>query len=162
KVETIDLPQRFSFEFLLGRLDLDLVDDRRTSDVQRQLLQLALSEANLRIDVNMATDHRGRDSAEWSTEVRVGGFQAVHCASTLFRLHSEPSTLAVGRQPSNKVAAGRMPSFRPSYQPGEGEPAAKLAVASKLEKEQNLLELDFGFKPIEVHFLPGVVELLLE
>jgi len=150
KVESVDLPQRLCFEFVLGHMALLLIDDRRAvGDLQRQLLHLELKQANWKVDFNFATDHRGQDSAEWRTEIAVSSFHALHAHGALMKLHERSVHGSFGD--SEAHCRNRMP-----------EECARLVLDSLCQKEQNLLKLCFDFMPVEVHMLPGIVELLLE
>jgi hypothetical protein len=78
KVEAVDLPSRFKFEFVLGKMALDLKDDRWPDEVDRQLLSLALQGVRWKFDLDLDTDHRGRDLAEWRMECCLSTFRALH------------------------------------------------------------------------------------
>lgn len=141
KVEKVDLPQQFSFEFSLGKVSLCFLDDRQSFSVREyRLLQLALEAAEWKVDVKMATDHRGQDSAEWRTAICLGSLHAMHANQDLLKLKQL------------KHGAGGDASGA----------AAELTLESKLGAAENLLLVSFSFLPVEIHLLPGVVESLLD
>jgi len=177
KVETVDLPQRMKFEFLLGNVSLECIEDRCVDEVSRQLLSMALQEANFGVDLDFATDHRGRDSADWRVECCLSSFRARHAARTVCRfcphvLAGEGAALACGEigesgMSAHEGACTRSGSASPYEKDGtkpwlEGAGAARLVLENRLEREQNLLKLRFEFAPVEVHLLPGALEQLLE
>lgn len=149
-VESVDLPQQFLFEFVLGQMSLDLEEDRFDDAVQRQLLSLALRGANFMVGVHLCADHRGQDSAEWQVDVRLDGFQAHHATTALFRF------CPLLELPSSDVPA------KGGTEQDDSRQAARLTIESRLEKEQNLMKLTFEFAPLEVHCLPGAVEQVIE
>ncbi|OLQ14217.1 hypothetical protein AK812_SmicGene1702 [Symbiodinium microadriaticum] len=103
KVEQVDVPKRFSFEFVLGQMALDLIDDQHQDEVRRQLMSLALRE-----DINMATDFRGRDSAEWGMKIdlRPGSFKGFDIQS---KLQKEQNLLDISfKSLSGDVRSGRL------------------------------------------------------
>ncbi|CAE7218035.1 Vps13c [Symbiodinium natans] len=142
KVEQVDVPKKFSFEFVLGQMALDLIDDQHSDEVRRQLMSLALREAGIKLDINMATDFRGRDSAEWGVKIDLKSFHALHQTRAFMQLKSAGS-------------AG-------SQWLSQGCSAASFDIQSKLQKEQNLLKVSFEFMPVEIHLLEGIVEMVLD
>lgn len=76
KFEKVDMPTCFNFEFLLGKLAVDMIDDRWSRQDQRQVLSLALEEARVVVSLDFATDHHGRDASQWCLEVNLGAFHA--------------------------------------------------------------------------------------
>jgi len=136
KVESVDLPTRFGFEFVLGQAALDLVDDRHSDEVHRQLLSLSMETAHLSISVDCATDHRGQDSAEWCLEICLSSFHALQFNQDLCLFAQKGKVQKIQGAPE----------------------AAKLKIESKLEKDCNLLRLCFEFAPLEVNMLPGAYE----
>eukprot|EP00930_Biecheleria_cincta_P034350 TRINITY_DN23752_c0_g1_i1.p1 TRINITY_DN23752_c0_g1~~TRINITY_DN23752_c0_g1_i1.p1 ORF type:complete len:2456 (+),score=487.41 TRINITY_DN23752_c0_g1_i1:313-7368(+) len=152
KVEHVDLPQRFSFEFVLGQMALDLIDDRHFDEVPRQLLSLALREAQLQIDVGMAMDYRGQDSAEWKMKIKLGSFHALHHAKSFMK---------VTTRSEDALASSSLPQS-PWLTPTDTISAATFVIENKLQKEMNLLEIVFDFMPVEIHMLQGIAEMILE
>jgi hypothetical protein len=161
KVEAVDLPQRLKFEFVLGKVSLDLIDDRWTDDVHRQLLSMALQDVHWDVDVDMV-QHLGRDLAEWRIQCSLSTFRALHMAKNLCRLC--PPELQT-------EFAGEAMSSEPSRERGfswleDGRSAVKLVLENKLQPAEdgttNLLKLRFQFAPIEMHLFPGAFEQLIE
>eukprot|EP00434_Breviolum_minutum_P005939 symbB.v1.2.005237.t1/scaffold302.1/size234775/6 len=65
----VDLPQRLKFDFILGKVCVNLVGDEKNSQALQELLCLNLQKATWLVDVHFITDHRsGRDAAEWRVE----------------------------------------------------------------------------------------------
>ncbi|CAE7273181.1 Vps13c, partial [Symbiodinium sp. CCMP2456] len=126
KVEQVDVPKRFSFEFVLGQMALDLIDDQHQDEVRRQLMSLALREAGIKLDINMATDFRGRDSAEWGMKIDLKSFHALHQTRAFMQLKSVGLD---GKDHSQWLS--------------DGSSAASFDIQSKLQKEQNLLDISF-------------------
>eukprot|EP00929_Paragymnodinium_shiwhaense_P071376 TRINITY_DN36299_c0_g1_i1.p1 TRINITY_DN36299_c0_g1~~TRINITY_DN36299_c0_g1_i1.p1 ORF type:complete len:2567 (+),score=549.68 TRINITY_DN36299_c0_g1_i1:191-7891(+) len=150
KYEDVDLPQCYNFEFVLGKMALDLIDDQWSDEVQRQLMSLALKDAVWTVNVGMATDHRGQDSAEWCMELSFGAFHAFHRTQAFFTFCP----------PAEARWLANMNDIQPIVD--DSSCAAKLVVESKLREDMNLLGLLFEFSPVQIHMLPGVVELVLE
>lgn len=144
KVEQVDVPKQFSFEFVLGQMALDLVDDRYHDEVHRQLMSLALRQAGIDINVRMATDFLGQDSAEWGVKIDLKTFHALHHTRAFMQL--KPN------EEGNRAAQWL----------GEGTSAACFDIQSKLQKEQNLLSISFKFMPVEINLLEGIVEMILD
>ncbi|CAK9022321.1 unnamed protein product [Durusdinium trenchii] len=144
KVEQVDVPKQFSFEFVLGQMALDLIDDRHYGEEHRQLLSVALREAGIKLDLRMATDFLGQDSAEWGVKIDLKSFHALHHTRAFLQL-----------KPTED-------SSRAAQWLGDGTSAACFDIQSKLQKEQNLLRISFEFMPVEIYFLEGIAELLLD
>ncbi|CAJ1422680.1 unnamed protein product, partial [Effrenium voratum] len=142
KVEQVDVPKKFSFEFVLGHMALDLIDDRYHDEVRRQLLSVALREAGIKLELRMATDFRGQDSAEWGVKIDLKSFHAMHKTRAFMQLKPDDNNH--------------------SQWLGDGSSAACFDIQSKLQKEQNLLAISFEFMPVEINLLEGIVEMLLD
>lgn len=160
EVETVDLPERFKFEFVLGKVSLDLVDDRWSDDaenqVRRQLLSMALQEVHWVVDVHTSLDHLGRDTLQWSIECSLSAFRALHSGRKLFRVC--PHNLV---QHDTADASEAADADRKRGLPWlDGSSAAKLQLGN--DPARSLLSLRFEFAPMEVHLLPGALEKLLE
>ncbi|CAJ1369278.1 unnamed protein product [Effrenium voratum] len=144
KVEQVDVPKKFSFEFVLGHMALDLIDDRYHDEVRRQLLSVALREAGIKLELRMATDFRGQDSAEWGVKIDLSlrkSFHAMHKTRAFMQLKPDDN----------------------NHSQWLGDGAACFDIQSKLQKEQNLLAISFEFMPVEtINLLEGIVEMLLD
>eukprot|EP00927_Polykrikos_kofoidii_P012211 TRINITY_DN1524_c1_g2_i1.p1 TRINITY_DN1524_c1_g2~~TRINITY_DN1524_c1_g2_i1.p1 ORF type:complete len:2559 (+),score=521.14 TRINITY_DN1524_c1_g2_i1:670-7677(+) len=150
KVETVDLPTRWFFEFALGKMAVDLVDDRWSSEVSRQLMGLALKDANLVVEVGMDTDHRGQDSAQWKINLALSAFHAFHKTQALFTFCP----------PTEARWTANIGNIRPIDDAHDS--AARLVIESILGEEMNLMRLTFTFAPVQIHMLRGFVAEILE
>lgn len=155
KFEDVDLPQRFSFEFVLGNMAIDLIDDQWHDEVRRQLASVAVQGAHLNVEVELKADHRGKDSAEWSLNVGVGAAHALHhtqvAITTFCPTVEEDRYMADMANPGDLRLQLDMPSS-----------AARLEIANDLKEDMNLLRLKFDFRPVQVHMLPGIAEYITE
>eukprot|EP00928_Gymnodinium_smaydae_P033092 TRINITY_DN23802_c0_g1_i1.p1 TRINITY_DN23802_c0_g1~~TRINITY_DN23802_c0_g1_i1.p1 ORF type:complete len:2579 (+),score=671.41 TRINITY_DN23802_c0_g1_i1:541-7737(+) len=148
KVEQVDLPGKYQFEFVLGKLALDLIDDRWQDEVRRQLFSAAVKEAEFKVNVRMATDHRGQDSAEWRLELGMGAFHAFHRTQAFFTFCPPP-------EDQDRWMAN-ISHIQPLVESSSN--AAKFVIESSLKPDMNLLALTFEFSPVQIHMLPGIVE----
>mmetsp|Transcript_61203 Transcript_61203/g.197864 ORF Transcript_61203/g.197864 Transcript_61203/m.197864 type:complete len:2568 (-) Transcript_61203:194-7897(-) len=154
KFEEVDMPRRMRFEFRLGMFAVDMIDDRWNREDQRQVLSLALEEAQVSFSMNCATDYHGRDSAEWCLEINLGTFHAFQAAHVAFRFCPNPNR--GGMSPHRTSNNARGPVLLDCGH------AAKLVVASELGHDENVLKLVFDFAPTEIHMPQGLVEEIRE
>ncbi|CAK0910584.1 unnamed protein product [Prorocentrum cordatum] len=144
-VEAVDLPQRMKFEFILGKMAVELIDDRWPEEVRRQLLSLTLQEAHWNVDADVATDSLGQDSVAWRVECCLSYFRALHSSKR--------------KQTMLRFCPGALPACGAAQ---EAAASTRLVLESRPEAGASLLRLLFRFEPLEVHLLPGALEQLLE
>eukprot|EP00929_Paragymnodinium_shiwhaense_P000204 TRINITY_DN10044_c0_g1_i2.p1 TRINITY_DN10044_c0_g1~~TRINITY_DN10044_c0_g1_i2.p1 ORF type:complete len:2722 (-),score=650.48 TRINITY_DN10044_c0_g1_i2:259-8424(-) len=161
-LESVDLPQRLKFELHLGKVALDLVDDRWQEGAKRQLLSLGLQDAGFGVDVDFS-DHGGQDLTEFRVECCVSTFRAIHAGRIVLRFcppslgPAEAAAAAAAEAPPDEGKAdGPGKSLLLDYEAG----ATRFVIASVLEDGQNLLRLQVRFAPIELYFLPGTLDQL--
>lgn len=150
---SVDLPrERSGADPRSGsKVSLDLVDDRWSGEVERQLLRLSLQNAHWSVDVNFLTDRRGQDIAEWRAEMRLSAFKATHAARTF-----------VSFRPPEVLDDATAEDFSDSFPKLDSATAACVVLASPLQNEEKLLNVRLDFAPLEVRILDGALNKLLD
>jgi len=183
KVETVDLPQSYMIEFALGKTAVDLVDDRWHDAAHRQLLNLSLMGAEAMFSLDLKTDHRGQDSAEWTFKSRIKSFDARHANLALFSfcrpnasdasetpvssnqamrtsqpLDSDPGATEMTRTPKS----GQFDVTRHGSDWLHDDNSSVGIIENVLTEKYNLLNLTFVFRPLVINWPAGGLEQLLE
>lgn len=159
KVETVDVPTRFNLEIALGRICLDLVDDRTEVKEKRQLLNLMMTALELGVAVQTARDYAGNESAEWKVNLHLNGFNAKHATKPIFDFDAPSRRNFLSFSEEEAVESFKTTSTTSTF---IAKHAAEFVIAYKLEQDCNLLKIHLDFQPMMINCLPGAVDQLLE